>query len=68
MVSENQTEGFRGERVGAWVSPVMSIKEGKYYMEHWVWCIKNESWNTEKIKLNFKKRNFKIYASICGNK
>lgn len=43
MVSENQTEGFRGERVGAWVSPVMSIKEGKYYMEHGVLYANSES-------------------------
>lgn len=55
--SEKQTEGFRGERVRGWVSLVVNIKEGTYCMEHWVWYIKNESWNTEKIKLNKKKRN-----------
>ena len=42
-------EGVRG-----WLSLVVGIKEGTYCMEHWVWCINNEFWNTEK-KLNFKK-------------
>ena len=40
---------------GFWVSLVGGIKEGMYFMKHWVWCINNRSWNTEKIKLNFKK-------------
>ena len=44
--SEKQTEGFRGEGVGGWVSLVMVIKEGTYCMEHWVLCVNNESWNT----------------------
>ena len=37
--SEKQSEGFGGERVGGWVSPVVVIGEGTYCMEHWVWCI-----------------------------
>ena len=36
--------------VEGWVSLVVGIKEGTYFMEHWVCCINNESWNTEKIK------------------
>lgn len=36
MDSGTQTEGFRGEGVKGWVSPVMGIKQGTYYMEHWV--------------------------------
>ena len=39
-------QGFRGERVGRRVSPVMGIKEGMYCMEHWVLYANNESWNT----------------------
>ena len=34
--------------LGSWVSLVVGIKEGTYCMEHWVWCINNEFWNTEK--------------------
>ena len=34
--------------VGGWVSLVVSIMEGTYCMEHWVWYINNEFWNTEK--------------------
>ena len=33
--------------VEGWVSLVVGIKEGMYCMEHWVWCINNETWNTE---------------------
>ena len=33
---------------GGWVSPVVGIKEGTYCTEHWVWCINNEVWDTEK--------------------
>ena len=33
-----------------WVSRVVGIMEGTYCMEHWVWCINNEFWNTEKKK------------------
>ena len=59
MDSEKQTEGFGGEGVEGWVSLVMGIKEGTYCMEHWVWCINNEFWNTEKkikLKSQFKKK------------
>ena len=48
--SEKQTEGFGEEGGGGSVSLVVGIAEGTYCMEHWVWCINNESWNTEKIK------------------
>ena len=37
MDSGKQTEGFRGEGVGDWGRPVMGIKEGTYYMVHWVY-------------------------------
>ena len=49
--SKKQTEGFGGEGSGGWEGLVVGIMEGTYYMEHWVWWINNESWNTEKIKL-----------------
>ena len=50
MDSEKQTEGFGGEELGGWVSLVVGIKECMDCMERWVWCISNESWNTEEIK------------------
>ena len=34
MNSGKQSEGFRREGGGGWVSPVMGIKEGRYCMEH----------------------------------
>ena len=34
--------------MGGLVSLVVGIREGRYCMEHWVWCINNEFWNTEK--------------------
>lgn len=48
MDSGNQTEGFRRQESGRWVSPVMGIKEGTYYREHWVFYTNNESWNYSK--------------------
>ena len=33
---------------GGWVSLEVGIMEGMYCIEHWVWCINNEFWNTEK--------------------
>ena len=48
MDSEKQSEGFGGGGAGGWVSLVVGIVEGTYCMEHWVWCINNEFWNTEK--------------------
>ena len=45
MNSEKQTV-LEGKEVGGWVSLVVGIKEGMYCMEHWVWCINNEFWNT----------------------
>lgn len=41
---------------------VVGIKEGTYGMEHWVWSINNESWNTEEIK--FSKIEIIFYDSI----
>ena len=37
-------EGFGGW--GEWVSMVMGIKEGTYFMKHWVLYANNKSWNT----------------------
>ena len=56
--SEKQTEGFGGEGSVGFGEPGSGTKEGTYCMEHWVWCINNESWNTEKIK--YKNNNNKI--------
>ena len=42
--------------MGSWVSLVVGVMEGMYCMEHWVWRINNESWNSEKIKLKLKKK------------
>ena len=53
MDSEKQTEGFGGEGLGGWVKLLVGIMEGTYCMEHWVWCINNEFWNTEKNKIKF---------------
>ena len=44
----NKLRVLEGKGVGGWVSLVVGIKEGTYCMEHWVWCINNELWNTEK--------------------
>ena len=46
MDSEKQLEGFVGAGMGGWLSLVVGFKEGTYCMEHWVWCINNEFWNT----------------------
>ena len=46
MDSGKQTEGFRGDGVEGWMSPVMDIKEDTYCMEHWVLLTNNELWNT----------------------
>ena len=43
--------------LGDGVSLVVGIKEGTYYMEHWVWCINNEFWNTEKNKIKSNLKN-----------
>ena len=45
MDSGKQTEGFRGRGVGEWDRLVMGIKEGTYFMTHWVLYASNESWN-----------------------
>lgn len=44
----------------------MGIKEGMYCMEHWVWCINNEYWNTEKNKTRIK--NLKIFKNFTEEK
>ena len=46
----NKLRVFEEKRVGGWVSLVVGIMEGTDCMEHWVWCINNEFWNTEKKK------------------
>ena len=48
MDSEKHTEGFRGEAGRGMGNLVVGIKEGTCCMEHLVWCINNEFWNTEK--------------------
>ena len=48
MDSEKQSEGFEGVGGGKVGEPVVGIMEGMYCMEHWVWCINNEFWNTGK--------------------
>lgn len=46
-----------------------AIKEGTYYMEHWVWCINNASWNTEKINLkNFVETYWREKINVWGRK
>ena len=43
----NKLRVLEGRWVRGWVSLVVGIKEGTHCMEHWVWCINNEFWNTE---------------------
>ena len=45
---KNNLRVLEGKGAGGWVSLVVGIVEGMYCMEHWVWCIHNEFWNTEK--------------------
>ena len=42
----NKLRASEGRGVGDWYRLVMGIKEGTYYMEHWVFYANNESWNT----------------------
>lgn len=51
MHSEKQTEGFKGEGVGRWVSLVLGIKDSMYCMEHWVLNEKKMSHGTLYQKL-----------------
>lgn len=44
----NKLRVLEGKVMRGWVSLVVGIKEGTYCMEHWVWCINSEFWNTEK--------------------
>ena len=46
MDSKKQTEGFGGQGMRGWVSPVMGTKEDTYCKEHQALYINNESWNT----------------------
>ena len=49
----NKLMVLEGTWVRGWVSLEVGIAEGMYCMEHWMWCINNEFWNTEKkIKLD----------------
>ena len=54
-ILRNKLRVLEGRGVGGWVSLVVGIK-GTYCMEHWVWYINNEFWNTEKIKLIKRKK------------
>ena len=47
----NKLRVSEGREEGEWVSPVMGIREGTYYMEHWASYANNESWNT-RSKIN----------------
>ena len=60
MDSGKQTESFRGEGVGGWVSLVMDIKEGMDCMEYWVLYPNIESWNTTS------KTNDVLYGDECN--
>ena len=58
MDSEKQSEGFEGSVGGKLGEPgggYYGGQEGTYCMEHWVWSINNEFWNTEN-KLNNKSK------------
>ena len=44
----NKLRVLEGSGVGGWVSLLVDIVEDMNYMEHWVWYINNEFWNTEK--------------------
>ena len=41
----NKLKTSEGSEVGDWDRPVMGIKEGTYYMVHWVLYANSESWN-----------------------
>ena len=60
----NKLRVLEGRGVGGWVSLVVSIMEGMYFMEHWVWCINNEFWNIEKNKIKLKKKRRFILKKI----
>ena len=44
----NKLRVLEGKGRGGWVSLVVGIMEGTYCVQHWVWGINNEFWNTEK--------------------
>lgn len=45
-MDSGKLEGFRRKGGGGWVSRVLGIKEGTDCVEHWVWCLDSEPWNT----------------------
>ena len=47
----NKLRVLEGRDVGGWVELEVGIKEGTYYMEHWVWCTMNLETLKNKIKL-----------------
>lgn len=49
MNFRKHTEVLEGRGVGRWVSPVVGIKEGTDYMEHWVLYANSGLWNTISI-------------------
>ena len=49
LTLRNKPRVLEGRVVREWVSLVVGNKEGTYFMEHWVWYINNEFWNTEEI-------------------
>ena len=44
----NKLRVLEGREVEGWVRLVVGIMEGTYCMEHWVWYVNNEFWNTKK--------------------
>ena len=42
-ILRNKLRVLEGMGAGNWVSLVVGIKEGRDCIEHWVWCINNES-------------------------
>ena len=48
LILRNKLRVLEGRGLEDWVSLVVGIKEVMYCMEHWVWCINNVFWNTER--------------------
>ena len=42
---ETKLRASEGKGVGDWDRPVVGIKEGTYFMVHWLLYASNESWN-----------------------
>ena len=51
----NKQRVLEGRTVWGWVSPVMAIKEGMYYMEHWMCYTKTMNHVTVHQKLMVQK-------------